>query len=211
MRPHKYTFEPDYAVPPGESIRDVIASMGMTQRDFATRLDTSVQNLNRLLRGEQGLSVEMAHKLERVTRVPASFWNNLESQYRTQLARLREKEEVHAQKEWLAKIPVAALKKRGYLESGLSHAEIFEAVLRFFGVSNVSAWEKTWVRPSVAARRSKCFEHKPHIAATWIRMGELAAQSMDCGPTDIRKFREAMEELRLLTTEEPSAFVPPNW
>ena len=79
MRPHKYTFEPDYAVPPGESIRDVIASMGMTQRDFATRLDTSVQNLNRLLRGEQGLSVEMAHKLERVTRVPASFWNNLEA------------------------------------------------------------------------------------------------------------------------------------
>ena len=208
MRPKKYTFEPDYAVPPGESIRDVIASMGMTQRDFATRLDTSVQNLNRLLRGEQGLSVEMAHRLERVTGVPASFWNNLESQYRTQLARLREKEEVHAQKEWLAKIPVAELKKRGYLECGLPHAEIFEAVLRFFGVSNVSAWEKTWVRPSVAARRSKCFEHNPHTAATWIRMGELAAQSMDCGPTDIRKFRGAMEELRLLTTEEPSAFVP---
>ncbi len=208
MRSPKYTFKPDYAVPPGESISDVIASMGMTQRDFAARLDISVQDLNCLLRGEQELSVEMAHRLERVTEVPASFWNNLESQYRTQLVRMREMEEVHTQKEWLAKIPVAELTKRGYLESSLSHVKKFEAVLRFFDVSSVSEWENTWVKPSVAARRSKCFEHNPHTAATWIRMGELAAQSMNCGPTDIKKFREAMEELRLFTTEDSSSFVP---
>ncbi len=204
----KFAFEPDYAIAPGETVREVMESLGMTQKEFAMRLDTTVQTLNRIFKAEQSITVEMANKLERVTGVPSSFWNNLESQYRTQLARVREAEEFKAQREWLKKIPVSELEKRGYISKALSFEKKFDAVLGFFGVSSVVAWENTWAKPAVAARRSQCFDRVPHLAATWIRMGELEAQKVACGPTDIKKFRAAMPELRKLTKEYPAVFLP---
>ena len=43
---------------------------------------------------------------ERVTGVPASLWNNLESTYRGRLARLKERERLARDREWLKGIPV---------------------------------------------------------------------------------------------------------
>ena len=89
MNVRKYPYHPDYAVAPGETVRETMESLALTQREFAMRLDTSVQTLNRIFRGTQRITEEMADKLERVTGAPASFWNNFESRYRSQLARVK--------------------------------------------------------------------------------------------------------------------------
>lgn len=81
----QYEFQPDYAVAPGETLREVIESLGMTQKKLAARADLTEQSLNRILKGEQPISYETANRLEFVTGVPARFWNNLEAQYRQQL------------------------------------------------------------------------------------------------------------------------------
>ena len=94
MCANKYAYDPDYAVAPGETVREVMESFGMTQREFAMRLDTTAQNLNRIFKGTQGITAEMANKLERVTGTSASFWNNLEGQYRSQLAKEKEAEKI---------------------------------------------------------------------------------------------------------------------
>ena len=206
----KYAFSPDFAVAPGETIREVMENMGMTQRDFAMRLDISVQSLNRIFKGEQPITVETARNLERVTGTPATFWTNLESNYRLQLAKEKETRLFETHKEWLKNFPLKILKERGYIPQSTSVEENFEAVLRFFGVSNVTAWENTWAQPDAAARRSRssCFEDNRYYAATWVRMGELAAHENSCGATDIKKFRESMPEICRLTREDPSVFLP---
>ncbi|WP_291449677.1 HigA family addiction module antitoxin [Desulfovibrio sp.] len=206
MCANKYAYDPDYAVAPGETVREVMESFGMTQREFAMRLDTTAQNLNRIFKGTQGITAEMANKLERVTGTSASFWNNLEGQYRSQLAKEKEAENFQSQREWLKNFPLNELEKRGYIEKGLSFPKKFEAILSFFGVSSVQAWENTWQRPAVAARRSVCFERAPHLAATWIRMGENEAQKRTSKPTDIKKFKNTLEQIRPLTREEPTIF-----
>ena len=88
MKPKKkYQYNPDYAVPPGETIREVMESYGMAQNELAVRLETSVQTLNRIFKGEQPITYETANRLEMVTGTPANFWNKLESNYREQLAK----------------------------------------------------------------------------------------------------------------------------
>ena len=42
------TFEPDYAVPPGETLKETIEFLGMTQKELSTRTGLSVQSLNRI-------------------------------------------------------------------------------------------------------------------------------------------------------------------
>ncbi len=83
----KYAFSPDFAVAPGETVREVMEDMGMTRRELAMRLGITVACLNALFRGEHAISVETAENLERVTGAPARFWTTLERNYRRQLAR----------------------------------------------------------------------------------------------------------------------------
>ena len=79
-RQHKY--EPDYAVAPGETLRDTLESLGMSQKDLAKRTGLTVQTISRILSGEQPVTFETANKLEMVTGIPARMWNRLEMKYR---------------------------------------------------------------------------------------------------------------------------------
>ena len=205
----EYAFTPDFAVAPGETIREIMEDMGMTQRELAMRLGISVQSLCRIFKGEQAISVETAKSLERVTGTPAHFWTNLESNYRLQIAKKKDAIIFERQKEWIKNFPINILKKRGYIQES-SFIETFEAVLQFFGVSSVDAWEATWAQPDAAARRSRsnCFEDNRYYAATWVRMGEIAAQKKRCGASNIKKFKASMSEIRQLTRENPSVFLP---
>lgn len=87
----KLSFKPDYAVAPGETLKDTIESLNMTQKELATRTGLTEQMIIRIFKGDQPITYETANKLELVTGVPARFWNNLESNYREQLAKIEEK------------------------------------------------------------------------------------------------------------------------
>ena len=82
-----YGFEPDCAIPPGETLKEIMKSLNMSQKELAFRTGLTVQSLNRIFKGDKPISCEAANKLELATGVPACMWNNLEAQYREQLAK----------------------------------------------------------------------------------------------------------------------------
>lgn len=204
----RYGFEPDYAVPPGKTLREVMMSLGMSQKELARRTGLTEQSLIRILRGEQPISYETANRLELTTGVPARFWNNLEAQYREQLAKIKEQKRLERDLDWLQEIPTKELIQRGILPDTRDKILLLREALRFFGVSSVDAWRRIWERPFVAARRSSCFESAPGSAATWIRLGELQAREINCKPFDKKLFKKALEQIRSLTRESPEVFVP---
>ena len=81
----EYGFEPDYAIPPGETLKETVESIGMTQKELSKRTGLTPQSINRIYKGEQPIIYEIANKFEIVTGVPARFWNNLEANYRDNL------------------------------------------------------------------------------------------------------------------------------
>jgi len=80
-----YGFEPDYAISPEKTLKEVMESLNMSQKELAIRTGMTVQSLNRIFKGDQPISYETANRLELATGVPARMWNNLEAQYREQL------------------------------------------------------------------------------------------------------------------------------
>jgi HTH-type transcriptional regulator / antitoxin HigA len=166
----------------------------------------TVQSVNRILKGDQPITYETANKLELATDVPAHFWNNLEIQYREQLAKIQEQEQLEADLDWLKTIPVKELIKRGVIAAHKNSLLLLKDVLKFYGVSSVSAWQALWKEPAVAARRSKCFETCLESAATWIRLGEIQAHERACNPFDGDKFKKAVSYIRGLTSAEPEHF-----
>lgn len=86
--PAKYM--PDVAIPPGDTIQEMLESIGMTQAELAQRIGRSPTKLNEIIRGKKAITVNTAIALSRVMPYPEDFWLNLEKNYRLTLARLQE-------------------------------------------------------------------------------------------------------------------------
>ncbi len=204
----RYVFKPEYAVPPGRTLQETIDALGMGQRDLATRAGLSAKHINQIIQGVAPISHETAIRLEQVTGVPARMWNNLEVNYREQLAKLEEKKRLEHDLAWLKKIPTAELIKRGKIEKHTDRVLLLKAVLGFFGVADVEAWKNIWFSPTVVYRKSAVFEGKPEAMATWLRLGELEARAISRVPFDKSRFRDVLDEMRAITVEKPEVFEP---
>ncbi|MFH1745486.1 MAG: HigA family addiction module antitoxin [Planctomycetota bacterium] len=204
----RYTYEPDYAVPPGDTLLETIESLGMTQRDLALRTGMARKTINEIIKGKAPITPDTAVLLERVTGVPARMWNNLETNYREQLARIADRERLEADLGWLKTIPTRELIKRGIIEEQTDKVTLLHAVLRFFGVSDSVTWNELWMQPKAAFRKSARFVAEPGATATWLRLGELEAHKLRTEPYDKTGFLAVLKEIRSFTVERPEAFEP---
>ena len=199
----------DYAIPPGETLRELLDEQGLTQRELARRADLSPKHVNRLLQGLVPLSADVAQRLEHVTGTPARIWNRLEANYQSDLQRLRDQRDFAAAGSWLADQPVKALVQRGVLpEEPSDKISRVEQMLNFFGVASVDAWDEVYKGLACSFRQSKAYEAKPGSVAAWLRLGEIAARDMRCQPFNGPGLRTALPQLRALTCEPSEVFGP---
>lgn len=76
------------ATPPGATTKEQLRDRGMSQKEFATRMDLSEKHVSQLINGKVQLTLDIAVRLETVLGVPAKFWNNLEAIYREKLLKV---------------------------------------------------------------------------------------------------------------------------
>lgn len=80
------TFDRDWTVKPGATLREWIDETGLTVRSTATvcgRMDP--QRLQRIIDGKQRITKDDAARLQAGTQIPATFWLNFERRYRADL------------------------------------------------------------------------------------------------------------------------------
>jgi HTH-type transcriptional regulator / antitoxin HigA len=183
----------DYAVSPGETLQELLEERGMSQRDLARRTGLSPKHVNKLLHGLVPLSADVAVRLERVMGTPARIWNRLEANYRSDLERIRSKRDLAADVMWVLDFPVSELVKRDILPAEPSDkVSRLEQLLAFFGVASVDTWDDVYADLACAFRTSKACEAKPKALASWLRLGELAAQDFYCEPYDRKRLEAAL-------------------
>ena len=196
----------DLAIPPGETLADEIEARGMTQKELAARLDRPVQVVNEIIRGKKAITNETALGLEKVLGIGATFWTNLEHDYQMTRAKLRERELLLAQEEWLSELPVREMERRGWISTGRNAQEKVRELLRFFAVATVpayhSATEVLGFRISDHARVSS------GALSAWLRKGELEAMDIETRQFDTTRLLEAAHVARGLTNERAEVFAP---
>jgi plasmid maintenance system antidote protein VapI len=77
----------DYSCPPGDTLLEVLEERELAVSQVALDAGLSEQVIVRLLSGTEQLSPEIAAGLERGLGIPAQFWLNLESHWRSFLMR----------------------------------------------------------------------------------------------------------------------------
>ena len=204
----KSKFLPDYAVPPGETLLETLETVGMSQAELADRTGRPKKTINEIIKGKAAITPETALQLERVLGVPASFWNNLERNYQETLARINEQKRLQKHIGWLEKFPMTLLIRNGWIKSYKDKIQQLKEVLNFFGVASPEQWTVRWLDAQVSFRKSAVFTSDPYAVAPWLRVGELIAQKTECRPYAAARFRNALSEIRKLTTQPPEVFQP---
>lgn len=204
----KNSYAPDLVLPPGETLKEVLTERGMTQAELAERMGRPQKTISEIINGKAELTPETAQQLELVLRIPASFWNNLERNYREWVARDREANRLKAQVDWLKTVPVKKLTKMGWVEHHKDPVDQLRAVLQFFGVASPERWKDIWGTTAVAYRKSPAAETDIFSVAAWLCKGEIEAQKVNCVGYNEQAFKRVLTRARALTTEPREIFEP---
>lgn len=84
---HPHQFSPDWVIPPGATIADLLEERSWSQAEFASRMGYTKKHVNLLIQGKVSVTDDAAIKLERVLGSTVNFWLNREALYREAIAR----------------------------------------------------------------------------------------------------------------------------
>ncbi len=182
---------------PGEVLLgEFLRYLGLTQVAFARHVGVPIQRINEIIKGKAALTPETALQLDRVLGIPAEFWNRRERHYRDHVARVQSRKRLSGQKDWVDRLPVEEMVRRGWVEACSCLEDQVEALLRFFGVADVPGWERQYAVPRAAFERSGRGEPDRGALAAWLRQGEREASAIHTEHYRKPAFRSALEAVR---------------
>jgi len=190
-----------FLIPPGDTLNETLETIGMSQAELANRMGRPKKTVNEIIKGKSEITTETALQLEKVLSIAASFWINLESQYREELARYEEHRNLNKYKSWLNNFPLRKLAKLGILPNSKIDKENYFNILKFFGVVGIEEWKNVWSAPTVEFKKAKIAQSNLYDIACWLRIGELEARKIDCQPYDKNNFLNTLNLVRELTRE----------
>jgi len=200
------SFVPAVAIPPGETIKDNMAYLGMTQEEMAIRLDITPKHLCNILNGNAPITYETALKLESVIGPSAEFWMELEASYQLNKTRIEEQDELKTDLEIIKEIPYKKMSDLGWLEETSDRKQRVKNLRDFFGVARLSLIKKSYA--TVFRKHKQKNVISDFSVLSWLRKADLEGRSIETQKVSRRKLKSLIPRFRELTMEEPSVFYP---
>jgi len=199
-------YHPDYAIHPGEILEETLEARGIKKTALAERCGIALKTVSQIINRKASISPAIAIRLERAIGISASLWSNLNTDYELFVAREVDYICLYKQKQWVKKFPLQQLSNLGIVPRKSDLTENLSNLLSFFGVSSISAWGDLYLTPNVAYRRSATYKSQPESIASWLRIGELMSESVECAAFNKKKFKAALSEIKEATNEPVEIF-----
>lgn len=201
--PNRAEFNPNWASMPGDTIADILSQKNLSLSDFSKMMGSSLSEAKMLLNGFISINEPIARKLEHSLGGSTQFWLRREELYRLSVERLKESEGA----KWLNELPVKNMQKKGWIHSD---GNLLEKCLDYFKVPDVWTWRKKYsdITTLGSFRKSTKLKSKPASLATWIRQGEIQAESIESTEWNPTKFQSRLQEIKTLTRQkDPRSFI----
>lgn len=205
MNESQYT--PATVSPPGDTLAETLAEVGMTQADLALRMGRPQKTIGDIIGGKVGITPDTALQLEHVLGIPARFWIIREVHYQEWRARQREAVRLSAEQSWLAQLPVREMAQRNWIEATGDAIGQARALLRFFGVASPAEWRQLWQEPRRAFLHAAPGAPAAGALAAWLRKGQLEANKVKCATYNAQEFMRALQLVRGLTIKPAEQFL----
>lgn len=202
---HKGKFNPGFAIPPGETLQEMLDDRDMTQKELANRTGLTPKHINKIIKGTASITHDTAIKLESVLGISANFWNNLEMKYQETKARLEALSAVEEEKVILKQIPYTQMANLGWVETTRNAIEKIINLRVFFGVASLKTLPNVH---EVAFRKSTKFQADNYALAAWLAHAEKQAENVEVQSYKKIKVEQIIPNLRMLTKLPLKASIP---
>lgn len=193
------------ATPPGATIKEQLQDKGMSQKEFATRMELSQKHVSKLINGEVQLTLDVAVRLEMVLGIPAKFWNKLEATYREKLIKANAENEMDEDKGIAKKIPYKEMSDYGWVPITKKIEEKVVNLRKFFGVVRLGLM-KDMRLSGIACRRLAETEKSNYALMAWAQQARIEARDIKTSLIDLKTLEERLPEIRSMTTLDPEVF-----
>jgi len=201
-------YRPDYSVHPGEYLEEVLESRSIQKNDLARRCGLGPKTVSQIINRKASFSTEIAVQFEKVLGISAEVWLGMLSSHHLHEAREKEHEQLRKAVAWAEKFPLRDLRKLGIIDRTRDPSKWIGQLLRFFEVSSPEAWENVYAHKAMVFRRSPSLQASTYAIATWLRLAESEAESVETDPYEGAKLRQSLQHIRSLTLEDPEVFEP---
>ncbi|MDO4293855.1 MAG: HigA family addiction module antitoxin [Eubacteriales bacterium] len=195
------------ATPPGATIKEQLNDKGMSQKEFAARMDMSEKHISKLIHGEVQLTPETAVRLELVLGVPAKFWNNLEAIYREKIIKAETENAMEEDAETAKKFPYGEMAKFGWVPETREVNEKVVSLRKYFEVVDLSLLQNEQIT-RIACRRLAITEKSDLALMAWAQEAKIKARGIQTAPINVKALLHAMPEIRKMTVLKPIEFCP---
>ena len=128
---------PARVISPGRILQRELDARGWTQKDLAEITKRPPQTINEIIKGTKQITPETARELSAALGTTAKFWTNLETNYRLNLAKKKQKEsEIERRSRLYTLAPISELIKRQWIKSTKSLDELEQSVCQFLGIKS---------------------------------------------------------------------------
>lgn len=195
------------ATPPGATIKEQLNDRGMSQKEFAARMDMSEKHISKLINGDVQLTPEVAVRLEVVLGVPAKFWNNLEAIYREKLVKVEAENAMEADEALAKQLPYSEMAKFGWIPETRDSKEKVVNLRKYFEVVELSLLENNQIT-RIACRRLAVTEKSDFALLAWAQEAKIKAREVKTAPINIKGLINIIPDIRLMTVMKPKEFCP---
>ncbi len=192
---------------PGYYIKEMVEESGLTQEDFAKRLDTTPKNLSLLVRGEQNLSVDIAMKLSRLSGTSIGYWLNLQKGYEELKAEFASDNELEEERKVFDYLDYKYFRDNYGLKNFPKNKEkqIIET-RRFLEVSTISVLPKKDMAANFRSKFSDMSESNITKANAMVQIATNYALKISAPKYDKKRFERAIELALTQTTNHENFY-----
>ena len=195
------------ATPPGATIREQLKDRGMSQKEFAARMDLSEKHVSKLINGEVQLTPEVAVRLEMVLGIPARFWNNLEAIYREKLVKVEAENAMGEDEELAKQFPYNEMAKYGWIQETRNLKEKVVRLRQYFNVVKLSLLGDEQIT-KIACRRLAITDKADLALMAWAQEARIQAREIQTSSISIKGLLKAIPQIRKMTVMDPDEFCP---
>ena len=204
----KTEYEELIAFHPGYYVKEIIEDMGVTQSEFAKRLNTTDKTLCKLVNAEISLSDDLAQKLAQMMGTSVKVWLDLQTSYTEKILEIKKRKALDEEKRYLKILDYSYFRRLHVVKDTRNSAERIAELHKFFKVSSLSVLgEKDFL---VACKTAVQDVTEKNIVSSnaWIQTALNGAEKMVCKPFNKKRLQSSLPEIRTMTLQDPSVFFP---
>lgn len=190
--------------PPGDMLQEKLEELGMPIKEFCLRCGKPEPTIHHVLKGRSAITPDMAILFEKVLKIPAHVWLDMQALHDEYQARQHHLDNLQDETNWVQCFPIDEMSRQGYMSSqaAASPLEKLNHLLDFFGLAKPSAWQRTYQGLIIDDKEQPLpLPQMPeaHALSAWLRYGENHLQTRPALPTFSKEqFKRILPAVRSL-------------